>query len=163
MQSSGAKRMRAGFAVLRSKANEDGFFRPIVREVVEKYLDCGNPRSGFALMIRCRLMRTAKRCPYPVSGVWRGAARHVLLPHQGILPVVSWQADRGVGRVDAGYAPPGCPSPPGCLHHPQDVVRKELLSPEWAERILSWRHTGFNVHSRVRAKTKTKAERGEST
>jgi len=24
-----------------------------------------------------------------------------------------------------------------------------VLSPEWAERILSWRHTGFNVHSRV--------------
>jgi hypothetical protein len=27
------------------------------------------------------------------------------------------------------------------------LVRKELLSPEWAERILSWRHIGFNVHS----------------
>ena len=40
-----------------------------------------------------------------------------------------------------------------------DLVRKELLSSEWAERILSWRHTGFNVHSRVRAKTKTEAER----
>jgi len=35
-----------------------------------------------------------------------------------------------------------------------DLVRKEFLSPEWAERLLSWRHTGFNVHSRVRAKTK---------
>ena len=32
-----------------------------------------------------------------------------------------------------------------------DLVRKELLSPEWADRLLSWRHTGFNVHSRVRA------------
>jgi hypothetical protein len=40
-----------------------------------------------------------------------------------------------------------------------DLVRKELLSPEWAERILSWRHTGFNVHSLVRAKTKAEAER----
>jgi hypothetical protein len=39
------------------------------------------------------------------------------------------------------------------------LVHKELLSPEWAERLLSWRHTGFNVHSRVRAKTKTEAER----
>jgi hypothetical protein len=39
------------------------------------------------------------------------------------------------------------------------LVRKELLSPEWAERLLSWRHTGFNVHSRVRAKRKTEAER----
>ena len=25
-----------------------GFFRPIVKEVVERYLDCGNPRCGFA-------------------------------------------------------------------------------------------------------------------
>jgi hypothetical protein len=40
-----------------------------------------------------------------------------------------------------------------------DFVRNELLSPEWAERILSWRHTGFNVHSRVRARTKREAER----
>jgi len=40
-----------------------------------------------------------------------------------------------------------------------DLVRKELLSPEWAERILSWRHTGFSVHSQVRAKTSVEAER----
>jgi hypothetical protein len=26
------------------------------------------------------------------------------------------------------------------------LVGKELLSPQWAERILSWRHTGFSVH-----------------
>jgi len=39
------------------------------------------------------------------------------------------------------------------------LVRKELLSPEWAERILSWPHTGFNVHSLVRTKTKIEAER----
>jgi hypothetical protein len=40
-----------------------------------------------------------------------------------------------------------------------DLVGRELLSPEWAERLLSWRHTGFNVHRQVRAKTKTEAER----
>jgi hypothetical protein len=39
------------------------------------------------------------------------------------------------------------------------LVHQELLSPEWAERLLSWRHKGFNVHSRVRAKTKPEAER----
>ena len=39
------------------------------------------------------------------------------------------------------------------------LVGRELLSQEWAERILSWRHMGFNVHSRVRAKTKPEAER----
>jgi hypothetical protein len=39
------------------------------------------------------------------------------------------------------------------------LVHRELLSPEWAERILSWKHTGFSVHSRVRAKRKSEAER----
>jgi len=39
------------------------------------------------------------------------------------------------------------------------LVHMELLSPEWAERLLSWRHTGFNVHSLVRAKTKNEAGR----
>ncbi len=32
--------------------NEYGYFRPVIREVVERYLDCGNPRSSFA-RIRC--------------------------------------------------------------------------------------------------------------
>jgi hypothetical protein len=40
-----------------------------------------------------------------------------------------------------------------------DLTRNELLSPEGGERILFWRHTRFNVHSRVRAKTKIEAER----
>jgi hypothetical protein len=38
------------------------------------------------------------------------------------------------------------------------LVAKDLLSPEWAERLLAWRHTGFNVHSKVRAKTSVEAE-----
>ena len=81
-----------GFAVLRREANEGGFFRPIVKEVVEKYLDSGNPKCGFALMIRCRLMRTAKRCPDPVPGLQGGAARYGLVPDKGILPIVPCQA-----------------------------------------------------------------------
>ncbi len=31
---------------------EYGYFRPIIKDVVEKYLDCGNPKCGFA-RIRC--------------------------------------------------------------------------------------------------------------
>jgi len=42
------------------------------------------------------------------------------------------------------------------------LVRKEPLSPEWAERILSWPHSGFNVHRLVRAKTKPESERVEN-
>jgi len=29
-----------------------GFLRPVIKDVVEKYLDCGNPMCGFA-RIRC--------------------------------------------------------------------------------------------------------------
>jgi len=31
---------------------EYGYFRPVMQEVVERYLDCGNPMCGFA-RIRC--------------------------------------------------------------------------------------------------------------
>ncbi|MGB9006748.1 MAG: transposase [Candidatus Aminicenantales bacterium] len=43
---------------------------------------------------------------------------------------------------------------------PAFLVGRELLSPEWAERIHAFRHTGFNVHSLVRAKTKPEADAG---
>jgi hypothetical protein len=33
------------------------------------------------------------------------------------------------------------------------LVSKELISPETQEKILSWRHTGFNVHSKMRTTT----------
>jgi len=33
---------------------EYGYLRPVIKEVVEKYLDCGNPKCGFA-RIRCQL------------------------------------------------------------------------------------------------------------
>jgi len=32
---------------------EYGYFRPIIKEIVDRYLDCGNPKCGFA-RIRCR-------------------------------------------------------------------------------------------------------------
>ena len=31
---------------------EYGYFRPVIQDVIEKYLDCGNPMCGFA-RIRC--------------------------------------------------------------------------------------------------------------
>jgi Putative transposase len=41
---------------------------------------------------------------------------------------------------------------------PGFLVHKKLLSPKWAGRLLSGRHAGFNVHSRVRARAKREAE-----
>jgi hypothetical protein len=90
---------------------EYGYFRPVIQDVVEKYLDCGNPMCGFA-RIRC-----------PDCGEER-------------LLMFSCKT-RGF-----------CPS----CH----AKRRE----EWGEwKILHWRHTGFNVHSQVRAQTKREAER----
>ena len=34
------------------------------------------------------------------------------------------------------------------LEAPAFLVGRELLSPDWAERLLSWPHSGFNVHSK---------------
>jgi hypothetical protein len=39
------------------------------------------------------------------------------------------------------------------------LVGGGLLSPEGAERLISWPHSGFNVHRRLRTKTKPEAER----
>jgi hypothetical protein len=39
------------------------------------------------------------------------------------------------------------------------LLRDELISQDLEEKILQWRHSGFSVHSQVRAQTKTEAER----
>jgi hypothetical protein len=39
------------------------------------------------------------------------------------------------------------------------LLRKKLIGLPLVRKILSWRHTGFNVHSQVRAQTKSEAER----
>jgi hypothetical protein len=39
------------------------------------------------------------------------------------------------------------------------LLRKQLINRDLVQRILSWRHTGFNVHSKVRAESKEEAER----
>ena len=39
------------------------------------------------------------------------------------------------------------------------LLHKGLINLELVEKIFSWHHTGFNVHSKVRATTKREAER----
>jgi len=39
------------------------------------------------------------------------------------------------------------------------LLRKQLINRGFVKKILSWRHTGFNVHSKVRAESKEEAER----
>jgi hypothetical protein len=39
------------------------------------------------------------------------------------------------------------------------LLRKKPIGFSLAQKILGWRHTGFNAHSKVRAQTKREAER----
>jgi ribosomal protein S27E len=217
---------------------EYGFLRSIIKEVVERYLDCGNPRCGFA-RIRCpdcgqeRLLmfscRTRGFCPSCHAkrleewGEWVRATLLLDIPHRQVVFVIPkmlrifFKYNRRLLGELCGCAlrsltryfeiVTGSEPRPGVIaaiqtfgtrinFHPHlhflvteggvdeagifhkipriddsrlaelfarevlaDLVRKELLSPEWTERILSWRHTGFSVHSRVRTKTKLEAER----
>jgi len=217
---------------------EYGHFRPVVREVVERYLDCGNPRSGFArircpdchseqlLTFSCKTRGFCPSCHAKRREEWGQWARETLLldmPHRQVVLTIPktlriffkylrrllGELSRASVKALTVYfeALAGEPLVPGIIvavqtfgdrinFHPhlhllvteggmdqagvfhrlphlddsrlaeifaREVLRllvgKGLLSPEWAERILSWRHTGFNVHSRVRARTKTEAER----
>jgi ribosomal protein S27E len=204
---------------------EYGFFRPIVKEVVEKYLDCGNPKCGFArircpdcaeerlVMFSCRTRGFCPSCHAKRVEEWGEWMRETLLldvPHRQIVFTIPKRlrvffkfnrrllgdlcrcALRSLSRyfevVTGSALTPGVIAAiqtfgdrinlhmhlhflvteggvdeAGVFHFAREVlamlVRKELLSPEWAERILSWPHSGFNVHSLVRAKTKIEAER----
>jgi ribosomal protein S27E len=214
------------------------YFRPIVQEVVERYLDCGNPRSGFA-RIRCPDCRaeqlltfsckTRGFCPschakrLETWGKWTGETLLLDVPHRQVVFTIPktlriffkfrrkllGELCRSAVKTLTVYfgALTGEELAPGIIvavqtfgdrinFHPHLhlllteggvdragifhrllrlddarlaeifgrevlalLVSKGLLSPEWAERILSWRHTGFNVHSRVRARTKGEAKR----
>ena len=77
---------------------EYGFLRPIIKEVVERYLDCGNPRCGFArircpdchaehlLMFSCRTRGLCPSCHAKRLEEWGDWMRQTLLldvPHRG--------------------------------------------------------------------------------
>ncbi len=217
---------------------EYGYFRPIVKEVVERYLDCGNPKSGFArircsdcteerlVMFSCRTRGICPSCHAKRIEEWGEWMRETLLldvPHRQIVFTIPKRlriffkykrrllgdlcrcALRALHRyfeIMAGSAlrpgviaaiqtfgdrinlhmhlhflvTEGGTDEAGVFHKIPRIddsrlaeifarevltflVGRELLSPEWAERILSWPHSGFNVHSLVRAKTRPEAER----
>jgi len=45
-----------------------------------------------------------------------------------------------------------------CLTIIKRSLREELISDALVEKIMGWRHSGFSVHSQVRAKTREGAE-----
>jgi ribosomal protein S27E len=79
---------------------EYGFFRPIIKEVVDRYLDCGNPRCGFArlrcpdchaerlLMFSCRTRGFCPSCHAKRLEEWGEWMREALLldvPHRQVV------------------------------------------------------------------------------
>jgi hypothetical protein len=217
---------------------EYGFLRPVIQDVVEKYLDCGNPMCGFA-RIRCpdcgeeRLLlfscKTRGFCPSCHArrreewGEWMREELVLDVPHRqvvftvpkmlrlffryrrkllnslclsavrtlvrflhtvtglelmpGVVAVIQTFGDRinfhphiHVLITEGGRAPDGAFHRVSCFHDEliQEIftrevfsllLRKKLIGVPLVEKILHWRHTGFNVHSQVRAKTKSEAER----
>jgi ribosomal protein S27E len=217
---------------------EYGFLRPIIKEVVERYLDCGNPRCGFArvrcpdcgseflLHFSCRTRGFCPSCHAKRLEEWGEWMREELLldvPHRQVVFTMPkmlriffkykrrllgelcraavqallkyFQAATGAELIPGVVAviqsfgqkinfhphahllvTEGGEDPAGEFHHVasfQDsllaeifkrevfslLLRQELISEALVEKIAGWRHSGFSVHSKVKAKTRKEAER----
>jgi len=79
---------------------EYGYFRPVIQEVVEKYLDCGNPKGGFArlkcsdcgreklLMFSCKVRSFCPTCHAKRREEWSERMREELIfdvPHRQVV------------------------------------------------------------------------------
>ena len=215
-----------------------GYLRPVVREVVERYLDCANPMCGFArircpdcgnehlLTFSCKTRHFCPSCHAKRREAWSiWLSRHLLLgvPHRQVVFTIP-KIIRPFFRYDRALLGDLCLSAvsalgqymkaradrdimPGVIaviqtfgnhinFHPhlhmlvteggrtgdgsfQPVpifndalltrifagevlallVARDLIGPELRDKILSWRHTGFNTHSKVRTTTPKDARR----
>ncbi len=217
---------------------EYGFLRPIIKDVVERYLDCGNPRCGFArircpscgeerfVMFSCRTRGFCPSCHSKRLEEWGEWMREELLldiPHRQVVFTIPkmlriffkykrrllGELSRAAVRALLKYfeAATGSELRPGVVaviqsfgqkinlhahahllvteggedgegrfHHLasfQDsllaeffsrevfalLLHHELISEALVEKISGWRHSGFSVHSKVRAQTRKEAER----
>jgi hypothetical protein len=217
---------------------EYGYFRPVIQDVVERYLDCGNPMCGFArircpscgeerlLMFSCKTRGFCPSCHAKRREEWGEWMREELLldvPHRqvvftvpkmlrlffrfkrklldslclstvqalvkflhsatgleimpGVVAVIQTFGDRinfhphiHVLITEGGAASDGSFHRLSRFHDEviQEIfthevfsllLRKKLIRLPLVQKILHWRHTGFSVHSKVRAQTKNEAER----
>jgi len=131
---------------------EYGYFRPVVQEVVERYLDCGNPRSGFArircpdchgehlLTFSCKTRGFCPSCHAKRLEEWGEWVRETLLldvPHRPHLHLLLTEG--GVDRAGIFHRLPRLDDARLAEIFGREVlallVSKGLLSPEWAERV----------------------------
>ncbi len=217
---------------------EYGYFRPVVQEVVEKYLDCGNPKNGFArircsdcgasqlLMFSCKSRGFCPSCHAKRREEWGEWMRETLLldfSHRQVVftipkilriffkynrkllsglclcgkeallkylrAVTCKEITPGIiagiqsfgSRINLHphlhfLATEGGVDKKGRFHRVLNfndtllcrffireifslLLRKQLINLTLVQKILRWRHTGFNVHTKVRATSKNEAER----
>jgi hypothetical protein len=215
-----------------------GYFRPVIQEVVERYLDCANPMCGFArircpectreylLTFSCKTRHFCPSCHAKRREAWSiWLSRHLLLgvPHRqvvftipkiirpffkynrallsdlclsairaithymkarsdgdlmpGVVAVIQTFGNRlnfhphlhmlvteGGLRRDGSFQPVPIFNDTALARiFAHEVlallVSKDLIRPEIRDKILTWRHTGFNVHSKVRTTTLEDARR----
>jgi hypothetical protein len=209
---------------------EYGYFRPVIQDVVEKYLDCGNPMCGFArircpdcgeerlLMFSCKTRGFCPSCHAKRREEWGEWMREELLldvPHRqvvftipkmlrlffrfkrklldslclsavrtlvkflytatglelmpGVVGVIQTFGNRinfhphiHVLMTEGGTTPDGVFHRVSRFHDEalqeifthevfSPLLRKKLIGLPLVRKILGWRHTGFSVHSKVRA------------
>ncbi len=217
---------------------EYGFLRPVIKEVVERYLDCGNPRCGFArircpacgedrlLMFSCRTRGFCPSCHAKRLEEWGEWMREELLldvPHRQVVFTIPrmlriffnykrrllGELCRAAVQALIRYfqATTGTELRPGVVASIQTFGQKinfhshihclvteggedgegtfpnlaefedsllaeffsrevfslllgeDLISEALVEKIAGWRHSGFSVHSKVKASTKEEAEK----
>jgi ribosomal protein S27E len=169
-----------------------GYFRPIIKDVVEKYLDCGNPRCGFArircprcrtehlLMFSCKTRGFCPSCHAKRLEEWGEWLRETLLLkyfqaatgaelRPGVVASIQTfgQKINLHPHIHCLVTEGGEPGE-GTFHRVAELqdsllaeffkrevfallLGEELISPEIVEMIASWRHSGFSVHSKVKA------------
>jgi len=137
---------------------EYGFFRPIVKEVVERLrVFIKFDRRLLGDLCRCALRSLSRYfevvtgsalTPGVIAAIQTFGDRINLHVHLHFLVTEGGTEEAGVfhkiPRIDDSRLAEIFTREVLAMH-----VRKELLSPEWAERILSWPHSGFNVHSHI--------------
>ena len=226
---------------------EYGYLRPIVQEVVDKYLDCGNPKNGFArikckdcglerlLMFSCHGRGFCPSChakrreewgdlsACPAQAEWMREELILDVPHRQVVftipkmlriffkynrsllsdlclcgkkalvkyfkAVTDRELTPGIIAVIQSFGsrinlhphlhflvPEGGSDREGRFYSVSrfndDLLReiftrevfslllsKQLINLTLVQKILHWRHTGFHVHSKVKATSKLEAER----
>ncbi|MCC6212576.1 MAG: transposase zinc-binding domain-containing protein, partial [Burkholderiales bacterium] len=153
--------------------------RVVERNVLERFLDCGDPHQGFArircggcghellLAFSCKTRYFCPSCHQKRVLAWGdwvehpGARPGFILFVQTFGDLVNFNphihalvAD-GVFEASGRFVPlPPIPEPLLAERLRRAVlgllVRRDAIDPALAGQMLSWRHSGFSVHNRVR-------------